>query len=131
MRELLANHYGEDAPFLKQAQDGVEGFVHRCIEQLGSPGPAGNASPIQHGTDYRMPARTAEQFRQEKAADERAVKRAPPKGSTLAVNEDVELDEMDRRGELASPVPASPREKQLILPKHVKVSSKKADDWAL
>jgi hypothetical protein len=29
VRELLINHYGEDAPFLNQAQDGVEVFVHR------------------------------------------------------------------------------------------------------
>lgn len=128
MRELLTNHYGADAPFLQQVQDGVEGFVHRCIEQLGAPGPVGNASPIQHGSDYRMPARTAEQFRQEKAADERAVRKAPNKGSELAVNEDVEVDEIERRGELASPLTevkpmtqAAPR--KIIVPKK--------SDWAL
>ena len=128
MRELLTNHYGADAPFLQQVQDGVEGFVHRCIEQLGSPGPTGNASPIQLGTDYRMPARTAEQFRQEKAADERAVRKAPNKGSELAVNEDVEVDEIERRGELASPLTevkpvAQPAPRKIIVPKK--------SDWAL
>ncbi len=128
VRELLINHYGEDAPFLNQAQDGVEVFVHRCIDQLGSPGPAGNATPIQHGSDYRMPARTAQQLRQDKAADERSVKTAP--GRHLEVNERVTEDEMERRGELASPVARTPKSRELILPPSV-APAKKTNDWIL
>lgn len=129
----MINHFGEDAPFLQQAQDGVEGFVHRCIEQLGSPGPVGNAQPIQAGTDYRMPARTAQQLRQDKAADERAVRKAPGKQSNVAVNEDVTEEEFEQRGELRNPVAPLPKERKLILPAGVKpaTKTKKADDWAL
>jgi hypothetical protein len=131
VRELLINHYGADAPFLQQVQDGVEGFVHRCIEQLNSPGPTGNALPIQQGTDYRMPARTAQQLRQDVAADERAVKPAPGKRSSLVVNEDVTEEELEKRGEIASPV-APPKEKKLILPASVRApAKKKPDGWAL
>jgi hypothetical protein len=128
VRELLINHYGEDAPFLNQAQDGVEVFVHRCIEQLGTPGPVGNALPIQNGSDYRMPARNAQQLRQDMAADERQVKRAP--GREAVVNEHVTEEEMERRGELANPVAQQPKKRELILPASV-VPAKKSGDWVL
>jgi hypothetical protein len=128
VRELLINEFGEDAPFLQQAQDGVEVFVHRCIEQLGAPGPVGNALPIQHGSDYRMPARNAQQLRMDKAADERQVKRAP--GREAVVNEHVTEEEMDRRGELASPVAPLPKKRELILPASV-APAKKSGDWVL
>ncbi len=109
-------HYGDDLPWLKQAQDGVVAFVQRCISQLGgNPGPQANAQPISSGADYNAPARTAEQIKAEPAANEGSVSRAPRR-----FRADDNVETVAQRGELADPVgqSAPPAPKKIVIPKN-------------
>lgn len=72
----MLDHLFPGAPWLHQAQDGIELLVHRCIEQFGnSPSPT-NGEPIREGTDYRERARTASEIKATMAAEEAAVSAA-------------------------------------------------------
>ena len=76
VREVL-DHFFPGHDWLQQAQDGVETFLARCVEQFaGTPRPT-NAGPIQAGTDYTHYARSAEEIKETMAAEEGVVSRAP------------------------------------------------------
>lgn len=67
----------EGADWILQAQDGLEQFLMRCIEQFHGAPPPRNMGPIESGEDYTHYARTAEQIKQDIAAEEGSVSAAP------------------------------------------------------
>lgn len=66
-----------NADWLQQVQDGIEVFLMRCLEQFASSATPVNHGPIQQASDYRHFARTAEEIKEDIAAEEGAVSRAP------------------------------------------------------
>lgn len=61
-RKVLIEKYGDQAPFISQISDLVEGAVDRALRELATPLPA-NAEPLAREglRQYAMQARTAEE----------------------------------------------------------------------
>ena len=68
---VLVDHYGEQ-PWILQAMEVVRGGLQNAIPQLRNAAPAGNMESFQNGAGYVMPPRTAEEIKQDMAAQRAA-----------------------------------------------------------
>lgn len=106
--EVLEHHF-EGHQWLEQAREGLELYIHRCIEQFaGTPQPS-NHGPIQNGADYRAYARSAEEIKQTMAAEQGVVSRAPRQVPRYRqVPDEVEIPESEIADPMQQEQPAKP-----------------------
>ena len=111
VRDFLEKRIQATPGDLKQIQDGVEVFVHRCMVQFSTPRPI-NGSAITSGADYKMPARTAEEIKATIAAEQGAVTAAKRGAKLTDTAEEIHAREglADPAAALEAPAPvATPR----------------------
>lgn len=117
----VMDHFFPGSPWLEQVRDGLETYLQRCLEQFAtSVAPTRNNAPIADGRDYREFARSAEEIKQDMAAEEAAVSAAPRRVPRYRERPDeIQIPE----SELSDPVAPRPQQepKKIIKP----------DGWAL
>lgn len=102
--EVLSRHF-PGCDWLHQANDGIELFVQRCIEQFGGTPQPTNAPPIASGADYRQFARSAEEIKETMAAEEAAVSAARNVPRYKQRPDEVSIPD----AEIADPMTAAPK----------------------
>ena len=118
VRQVLEHHF-RGVDWIDQAVDGAEQYIEKCIHQFSGTATPRNSGPIQHGSDYREYARSAEEIKETMAAEEGSVTPAPRQVPRYRQRPD-EIEIPER--EIADPRPrqaplqAPPGHRILIIP---------------